>query len=486
MNSIKQGTLILLVALSQLLLAPSALALNDPAERIEEIQFSEAELAQVLAPIALYPDSLLTHILIASTYPLEVVQANRWRNKYQALEAEAAVKRAEDKGWDPSILALLAFPTVLEKLSDDLDWTQKLGDAFLQDEARVLASIQTLRQQADNANTFDDMDNMKVTKVNQQIIIEPVQKEIVYVPVYDTRVVYGHWRWYNYPPVYWVYPPRYPVHYPSHYSSRFYWHSGIHISFNYYFSAFHWHKRHIVVTHHHSANRYRSHKRIVTSSGAQRWNHKPAHRRGVAYRSTSVKQRYHSHRPSTLQTKQLRSVERHGNSAKPKHYSTAQVKQSREQRFSQKLAKAQHSNINNSQHKGVKQGAKESRQQRNNNHQRDMRHQPDKSHQQYKSTQRERSQQPYKSTQRERSQQQYKSTQREKSQQPYKSTQRERSQQPERSKQKSKNTQQSRQRASDQKKDYRQQQAKSQQRSQSAQARSPQRSQPSRTKQRDH
>ncbi|MCZ4336399.1 DUF3300 domain-containing protein [Shewanella colwelliana] len=462
MNSIKQGTLILLVALSQLLLAPSVFALDDPVDRIDEIQFSEAQLAQVLAPIALYPDSLLTHILIASTYPLEVVQANRWRNKYQALEAEAAVKRAEDKGWDPSILALLAFPTVLEKLSDDLDWTQKLGDAFLQDEARVLASIQTLRQQADNANTFDDMDNMKVTKVNQQIIIEPVQKEIVYVPVYDTRVVYGHWRWYNYPPVYWVYPPRYPVHYPSHYSSRFYWHSGIHISFNYYFSAFHWHKRHIVVTHHHRANRYRSHNRIVTSSGAQRWNHKPAHRRGVAYRSTSVKQRYHSHKPTTLQTKQLRSVERHGNSAKPKHYSTAQIKQSREQRFSQKLAKAQRSNINNSQHKSVKQGAKESRQQRNNNHQRDKSLQPDKS------------------------QQQYKRTQRDKSQQQYKSTQRERSHQPERSQQKSKNTQQSRQQASDQKKDYRQQQAKSQQRSQSALARSPQRSQPTRNKQRDH
>ena len=333
MNSIKQWIPILLLALSPLLIPPVLYAAEQTAE---EQQFSDAELAQMLAPIALYPDSLLTHILIASTYPLEVVQANRWRKKHKDLQANDAVNKAEDKDWDPSVVALVAFPSVLEKLSDDLDWSQKLGDAFLQNEARVLASIQTLRQQADNANTFDDMDNMKVTKVNQEIIIEPVQKEIVYVPVYDTRVVYGHWRWYNYPPVYWVYPPRYPVHYPSHYSSHFYWHSGIHISFNYYFSAFHWHNRHIVVTHHSHSNHYRPRTRIVSSSGAQRWAHKPQHRRGVAYRSTVVKQRYNSHRPSAAQTKQLRSVERYGNGAK--HYSTTQVKQRREQDFGHKLA----------------------------------------------------------------------------------------------------------------------------------------------------
>lgn len=345
MNSIKQGTFILLIALLPLLVAPAVLAIDNPAERIEEIQFSEAELAQMLAPIALYPDSLLTHILIASTYPLEVVQANRWRKQHKNLQASDAVSKAEDKDWDPSVVALVAFPTVLEKLSDDLNWTQKLGDAFLQDEQQVLSSIQMLRRQADEANSLDDMDNMRVTKVNQEIIIEPAQKEIVYVPVYDTRVVYGHWRWYNYPPVYWAYPPRYAIGYPNHISNHFYWHSGIHISFNYYFSAFHWHDRHIVVTHHHHSNHYRPRTRIVSSSGAQRWNHKPAHRRGVAYRSTVVKQRYNSHRPSTLQTKQLRSVERYGNGAKPKHYNTVQIKQRREQGFGHKLAN-NHARIN--------------------------------------------------------------------------------------------------------------------------------------------
>ena len=140
-------------------------------------QLSEAELAQTLAPIALYPDSLLTHILIASTYPLELVQANRWLKKQANVDVETRMQLAEQESWDPSVIALTAFPTVLEKLNDDLEWTQNLGDAFLQDEESVLAMVQTLRRQADDANSFDDMDNMKVTKVEKQIIIENFPKE---------------------------------------------------------------------------------------------------------------------------------------------------------------------------------------------------------------------------------------------------------------------------------------------------------------------
>ncbi|QYJ91918.1 DUF3300 domain-containing protein [Shewanella halotolerans] len=338
--------MLLLIALSQSLLTPSVSRAEDA---VQEIQFSDAELAQMLAPIALYPDSLLTHILIASTYPLEVVQANRWRNKNKSLEGAEAVNRAEKQDWDPSVTALVAFPDLLQRLSDDLEWTQKLGDAFLQDEERVLDSIQSLRQQAERANAFDDMENMKVTKVNRQIVIEPVQREVVYVPYYDTRVVYGHWHWYNYPPVYWAYPPHYARYYPGHISGHFYFNSGIHISFNYFFSAFSWRQRHIVVTHHHHTTRYRPYSRIVTSSGAQRWHHKPVHRHGVAYRSPKVKARYDKYRPNRYDVKHNSSVNRYSNSkqAKPsqaKHYNAAQVQKRREQNFSHKLsdARSQH------------------------------------------------------------------------------------------------------------------------------------------------
>lgn len=271
----------------------------------QDANFSEAELAQMLAPIALYPDSLLTHILIASTYPLEIVQAKRLQSKNTQLPTPQLMEKAEGEEWDPSVTALLAFPTVLEKLSEDLEWTQDLGDAFLQNEEQTLAMIQTLRHQADEADSLSEMENMQVSRVDSQIIIEPVQKEIVYVPYYDPRVVYGHWAWYSYPPVYWA-PYPYYVRPPY---GHFYWHRGVHISFNYYFSAFHWHKRHVVVVHHKNARHYRHHGLIVTSHGAQRWHHKPVHRRGVAYRSPAVKHRYNSHRPSTMQAKQVRKAQ---------------------------------------------------------------------------------------------------------------------------------------------------------------------------------
>ena len=293
------GTLILTA--SPLVIIEHANAREVYAEQADE--FSEAELAQILAPIALYPDSLLTHILIASTYPLEIVQANRWRIENSHLNANQAMKKAEKKNWDPSVIALVAFPNVLDRLSDDLVWTQKLGDAFLQDEAKLLACIQLLRQQADQVDSLSAMENMSVTRVDDQIIIEPVQKEIIYVPYYDSRVVYGHWHWYSYPPVYWK-PYPYYIRRPY---ALFYWGSGIHITFNYYFSTFNWHKHHIVVVNHHNSHYYRHRVRIINSHGAQRWNHRPYHRRGVAYRSQDVKQRYNLRPPRRIGANQIQN-----------------------------------------------------------------------------------------------------------------------------------------------------------------------------------
>lgn len=251
-------------------------------------QLSEAELAQTLAPIALYPDSLLTHILIASTYPLELVQANRWVKKQANVDVETRMQLAEQQSWDPSVIALTAFPTVLEKLNDDLDWTQNLGDAFLQDEESVLAMVQTLRRQADEANSFDDMDNMKVTKVEKQIIIEPAKPEVIYVPYYDTRVVYGNWYWRAYPPVYWYTRPVYAYHRPI------YWGPSVYINFNYFFGSVHWSHRRVVVINHHHSHYYKPSRKIAYSSGAKRWKHQPSHRHGVAYRSSAVSKRYDS------------------------------------------------------------------------------------------------------------------------------------------------------------------------------------------------
>ena len=279
----------------------STAVLAQEVQEQQELLLSEAELAQTLAPIALYPDTLLTHILIASTYPIEVIEAERWLNKHSTLTIEQVHNNSATKDWDASIKALLAFPQVMAKLSEDLTWMQKLGDAFLQDEARVLASIQTLRQQAEQAGSLANMDNVRVIKEQQVIIIEPAQPEIIYVPYYDTRVVYGRWHWSHYPPVYWHNPHYYTAHH-----GHFYWGTGIHISSHFFFSAFHWHNRHVVVNHY-NRHGYHPRNKIVISHHAKRWSHQPQHRRGVAYSSGQLKQKYYGTRPTILHNKVVRS-----------------------------------------------------------------------------------------------------------------------------------------------------------------------------------
>ncbi len=273
-----------------------------------ENDFTEAQLAQMLAPIALYPDSLLTHILIASTYPIEIIEAHRWVEKNSNVDTNQVAIEIEGIDWEPSVKALVPFPRILKRMSDNLTWTRQLGDAFLQDEARLLAEIQVLRKKAELAGSFDEMENMNVSYEDDNIIIQPTQPEIVYVPYYDTRMVYGSWYWPAYPPTYWA--PRFNISL-THYSP-FYWHSGVHISFNYFFSAFHWHNRHVVVIDHHYSNHYRQRRLIVSGHYAttNRWTHNPYHRKGVAYRSNVTKNRYYSKRPSVQQTKNRRVSER--------------------------------------------------------------------------------------------------------------------------------------------------------------------------------
>jgi hypothetical protein len=268
-----------------------------------EDKFSDAELAQILAPIALYPDSLLTHILIASTYPLEIIEADRWATTNSDIASTRIANKIESLDWEPSVKALIPFPRILKRLSEDLSWTRQLGDAFLQDETQVLQSIQKLRRQAELAGSLDQMENMTVSKEDNNIIIQPVQHEVVYVPYYDTRVVYGAWHWSSYPPVHWGH------HYPRYASHHrlFSWHTGIHISFDYFFSAFHWNDRHVVVVDHYNSRHYRQRRHIVKGHYAKRWHHKPHHRRGVAYRSSVTKERYASNRPSFSQSRQYRN-----------------------------------------------------------------------------------------------------------------------------------------------------------------------------------
>ncbi len=284
-----------------------------PANRAAEqnVEFSQAELDQMLAPIALYPDALLSQVLIASTYPLEVIQADRWVRSNKDLKAEDALKFAENKDWDPSVKALVAFPDILKRMSEDVDWTQRLGDAFLSNEGDVMDAVQRLRKRAYATGNLEKAKHITVERDNNNIIIEPAEERIVYVPVYDTRVVYGNWWWPEYPPVYWHYPSSYT------YVSGFYWGSSIYLGHNYFYSSCHWRDRRIVVidrhNNHNDNTRFYTGRSIVRHEGARHWNHNPAHRGGVAYHNNRLRENYRSTRPSYEHDRQYREQHRERN-----------------------------------------------------------------------------------------------------------------------------------------------------------------------------
>jgi len=164
----------------------------------------------MVAPIALYPDSLLTQILMASTYPLEIVEAERFMRENPDLKGDALDQALLDKDWDPSVKSLCTLPDVLKQMSDNLDWTQDLGDAFLAQESELMDTVQRMRGKAYEAGNLETTEQQTVTQQPDNIIIiESPSPEIIYVPTYSPTVVYGPaWgypSWY-YPPFY--YPPR--------------------------------------------------------------------------------------------------------------------------------------------------------------------------------------------------------------------------------------------------------------------------------------
>src|ERR1700704_6373463 len=143
------------------------------------------QLDALLAPIALYPDDLLAQVLMASTYPLEVVEAARFVQQNPALSGAALDDAVRTRRWDPSVQSLTAFPQVLAMMSDRLEWTQQLGDAVLANRQQVMDTVQALRARAEATGTLQDNDQQHVYTSDQAIVVEPARFDYVYVPVYD-------------------------------------------------------------------------------------------------------------------------------------------------------------------------------------------------------------------------------------------------------------------------------------------------------------
>ena len=182
-----------------------------PMTQQEATEFNVEQLDAMLAPIALYPDALLTQILMASTYPLQVVAASRWleEGNNKKMKGDGLIRALKDENWDPSVKSLVPFPQVIEMMNADLEWTEQLGYAMATQQAAVLDSIQRLRRQAREAGSLKTTEQQRVVVEQDNVVIQPTYPETVYVPVYNPTEVYGDWPYPSYPPVYIPPPPAY-------------------------------------------------------------------------------------------------------------------------------------------------------------------------------------------------------------------------------------------------------------------------------------
>lgn len=257
--------------------------------------FAKDQLEQLVAPIALYPDALLTQILMASTYPLEVIEANRFVTRNPELNGEALDSALLEEDWDASVKSLTALPEVLKNMSDNLDWTQDLGDAFLGQRNELLDTVQRMRGLALEAGNLQTTEQQVVTREPDNIIvIESPEPEVIYVPTYSSTVVYGStWGYpsYYYPPMYYPPPPGYGL---------------ITFGFGVAMGAAIWGDCHwgwgnneinIDIDRYNDFDRNTNinadRDRIQSSGqgGQANWQHDPSHRKGVNYRSPEVAQR---------------------------------------------------------------------------------------------------------------------------------------------------------------------------------------------------
>ena len=254
-----------------------------------EQQISEGQIEQLVAPIALYPDPLLTQALMASTYPLEVVEAARWSRDNSTVNGQALQDAMQSQSWDPSVKALTAVPQTLQMMSDKLDWTQQLGDAFLAQQQDVLVAVQKLRAEAQAEGNLQSTPQQVVTLtpapadvavsgMGQAIVIEPVNPDVYYVPVYNPAVVYGAWNYPAYLPFYWS-PPGFVA------SNVVSFGAGVAVGAAIWGGCDWWHNNVII-----NVNRFNmfNHTNIANDT----WSHDPAHRHGVPYQNAGVTRRF--------------------------------------------------------------------------------------------------------------------------------------------------------------------------------------------------
>ena len=273
--------------------------------------FKKEELEAIVAPIALYPDALLAQIFMASTYPLEVVEAARWSKEHPDVKGDAVAGAVQSQTWDPSVKSLCAFPSVLENMNNKIDWTQKLGDAFLAQQKEVMQAVQVLRGKAKETGNLKSTKEVTVKEepapagspAPQTIIIESPDPEVVYVPSYNPTVVYGAWSYPYYPP-YAYYPPAY-------YGGAMFWSftAGVIVGGAIWGNC-NWGGNDIDIdinrqnnfnkneinrgdrNNINSNNRGNNNRAGNNSGNRQSWSHNSEHRKGVGYKDSATQQKF--------------------------------------------------------------------------------------------------------------------------------------------------------------------------------------------------
>ena len=289
-------------------------AVAQQAEPASPPPFKAEELDQLLAPIALYPDELIAQILTAATYPLEIVMVARWvaDPKNAALKGDELAQALEGQTWDASVKSLVPFPSVLKMMSDKLDWTQRLGDAFLGQEQDCLASVQNLRRKAQAAGTLKSTPQQTVTvqpreaaaptlpgpppgepitvapvTEDQMIAINPANPQEVYVPYYDPATAYGAWPYSAYPP--YAFPP--PVGYgvAAGLATGLAFGAGVAVTSSLWgWGRPNWRGGSITINSN-QFNRINANRTVIAGNT---WQHNAVHRQGVAYRDAASRQHF--------------------------------------------------------------------------------------------------------------------------------------------------------------------------------------------------
>ena len=242
------------------------------------------QLEALVAPIALYPDELLVNVLAASTYPLEIVQADRWLKARKTLKGDALKTEVEKQAWDVSVKALASTADVVSMMSDKIDWTKSLGDAVLAQQPDVMDAIQRLRSKAfDNkklVTTKQQKVSVQTQESRQAIVIEQADPSTMYVPYYEPAAVYGDWPYTEYPPYYFGYPS---------YIGAGVIAAGVVFGAawaigrwgNYWGGGCNWGNRNVYINHYNRTNNI-----------GNNWQHNPAHRQGVKYNNANVANRF--------------------------------------------------------------------------------------------------------------------------------------------------------------------------------------------------